>query len=95
MEPDIVATVFMESLHAMSLLEFTAACDTELTQLRQQIQKGWPKCRKKVPKDLASYFNVRDELAVDKTLVMRGTDRLIVPTSLRSKVVDLAHEGLL
>ena len=24
---------------------------------------------------------------------MRGTDRLIVPTSLRSKVVDLAHEG--
>lgn len=94
-EPDMVATVFMDSLHAISLPEFTTACGAcpELTQLRQQIQKGWPRCRKDVTNELAPYFNVRDELAVDNSLVMRGTDRLVVPTSLRSRVVDLAHEG--
>ncbi|KAJ8000091.1 hypothetical protein DPEC_G00201250 [Dallia pectoralis] len=95
MEPDMVAIIFKESLLAMSLSVFTAACDScpDLAQLRQQIQKGWPKCKKNVPKELGPYFNVRDELAVDETLVMRGTDRVIVPTSLRPKVVDLAHEG--
>ena len=36
---------------------------------------------------------MRDELAVDNSLIMRGTDRLIVPVSLRPRVIDLAHEG--
>lgn len=94
-EPDIVAAVFMDSLHAMFLPEFTTACEPcpELTQLQQQIQKDWLKCRKNVTNELASYFNVQDELAIDNALVMRGTDRFIVPTSLCSKVIDLAHEG--
>lgn len=43
--------------------------------------------------ELALYFNVRDELAVVKSLVMRGSDCLVVPVSLRSRVLDLAHEG--
>lgn len=93
--PDMVAAVFMESSQAISLSEFTATCETcpELTQLRHQIQTGWPKCKKDVPPKLAPYFHVRDELAVDDALVMRGSDCLLVPTSLRSRVVDLAHEG--
>ncbi|KAI3370958.1 hypothetical protein L3Q82_023611, partial [Scortum barcoo] len=78
-----------------SWYKFTAACDTcpELTQLRRQIQAGWPQCKKNVAPELTPYFNVQDELAVDNSLVMRGTDRVVVPTSLRSRVVDLAHEG--
>ena len=53
--PDMVAAVFLESLHAIPLPEFAAACDTcpELTQLRGQIQTGWPKCRKNVTPQLA------------------------------------------
>lgn len=91
--PDMVTAVFQEStLHAVSLPEFTAPCDTcpELTQLRHCIQAGWPKCQKNVTPDLALYFNVRDELAVEDSLIMRGTDRLIVPVSLRSRVIDLS-----
>ncbi|KAI3362902.1 hypothetical protein L3Q82_011499, partial [Scortum barcoo] len=78
-----------------SWYKFTAACDTcpELTQLRRQIQAGWPQCKKNVAPELTPYFNVQDELAVDNSLVMRGTDRVVVPTSLRSRVVGLAHEG--
>lgn len=37
------------------------------------------------------YCNVRDELALDNTLVMRGSDSFIMSTSLQSKV--LADEG--
>ncbi len=93
-EPDIVAAVFQEALHAVSLPEFTAACDTcpELTDLRCQIQTGWPKSKKTVTSELVPYFNVKDELAVDSSLIMRGTDHLVVPVSLRSRVVELAHE---
>ncbi|XP_026202834.1 uncharacterized protein LOC113153427 [Anabas testudineus] len=53
----------------------------------------YSKCRKDVIPELVPYFNVRDELAIDDSLIMRGTDRLIVPVSLRSKVINLAHEG--
>ena len=89
----MVAAVFQESLHAISLPEFAASCDTcpELTQPRGQRQTGWPKCRNNVTPELAPYFNVRDELVVDDSFIMRGTDRLIVP--LRPRVIDLAHEG--
>lgn len=42
--------------------------------------------------DLTPFYSLRHELAVDNSLVMRGIDCLIT-TSLRCKVVDLAHEG--
>ncbi len=79
--PDMVATVFMESLCAMSVSEFTTACETcaEIIQLRHQIKKGWPTCWKNVTNELAPYFHVRGELAVDNSLVMRGTDCLVDP----------------
>ena len=92
---EMVAAVFQESLHAVSLPKFAAACDTcpELTQLRCQIQTGWLKCRKNVTSGLVPDFNVKDELVVDNSLIMRGTDCFVVPVSLRPRVIDLAHEG--
>lgn len=51
--PDRVAAIFQEPLHALSLPEFTAACDAcpEVTQLQRQIQTGWPKCQKIIVED--------------------------------------------
>lgn len=43
--------------------------------------------------ELVLYFLVRDKLAVEDSLIMRGTDRMVVPVSLISRVRDLAHEG--
>ncbi len=71
----------MESLGAMSMPEFTAACETS-PEMIHQIQKGWPTCRKNVTNELAPCFHVQDELAVDNSLIMRGTDNLVIPTSL-------------
>lgn len=89
-EPEMVASV----LPALSVSDFTsssAQCP-ELTLLRAQIQKGWPKCKKHVDSALAPYFLIRHELSASDTLVMRGEHRYIVPVSLRSTVVHLAHD---
>lgn len=46
-----------------------------------------------MPSGLAPYFNVKDEPVVDNSLIMRGTDGLVVPVSLRPRLIDLSHEG--
>uniref|UniRef100_A0A096LYT1 Gypsy retrotransposon integrase-like protein 1 n=1 Tax=Poecilia formosa TaxID=48698 RepID=A0A096LYT1_POEFO len=94
-EPDMIAAVFKESLCAISLPEFTSASEIcpELSLLRNQIEKGWPKCKKGLPENLAPYFQIQHELSVHGSLILRLTDRLVVPASLRARIVDLAHEG--
>ena len=92
-EPELIATI-TAALTALSVTEFFAACETwpEFCLLRSQIWKGWPNSRKAVAPELASYFAVRHEMAIDNAYVLRGT-RLIVPLLLHTKVVNLAHES--
>lgn len=75
-------------------MDFNAECEdcSELSQLRQTIQTGWPKRQKSVPSELWLYFPVRHELAVESPLIFRG-NRLIVPIALRERLIHLAHEG--
>ena len=44
--------------------------------------------------DLQSLFNVRDELSMtdDRNLLLRG-QRLVIPQSLRTRIIEIAHEG--
>uniref|UniRef100_A0A096M5I9 Gypsy retrotransposon integrase-like protein 1 n=1 Tax=Poecilia formosa TaxID=48698 RepID=A0A096M5I9_POEFO len=89
-EPDMVASI----VSALSVAEFTSASSQchELTLLRGQIEKGWPKCKKDVDPVLIPYFNIRNELSASRDLVMRGEHRYIVPVTLRATVIHLAHE---
>lgn len=55
--------------------------------MRECIQKGqWHKLENK------RYLLVRNELSIIGKLVLQGT-RIVVPTSLRERVLHLAHEG--
>jgi hypothetical protein len=67
-------------------IEEASACDVELSLVRNAMQSGK---LKELPKD---YRNVANELTVLGKLVLRGA-RLVIPTSLRARVLDLAHEG--
>ena len=61
--------------------------DPELCSVRHYIQTGdWSQCK------LPHYISVKNELCILGKLVMRGT-RMVVPQSLRSEVLRLAHEG--
>lgn len=54
---------------------------------------GWPKKKTNLKHELASYFHVRDELAVQDNLVFRGSYRLVVPISLCGALIHLALQG--
>ena len=93
MEPELVALLDAE-LKALSVKDFTVACEVcpELTALRVQMKKGWPKTTKSLPAVLKPYFAVRDKLSVQDVVVYRGPQRRLVPVALRKQLVNLAHE---
>ncbi|XP_037611722.1 uncharacterized protein K02A2.6-like [Sebastes umbrosus] len=92
-EPELVALLDTE-LRALSVKDFAVACAAcpELTALRAQVKKGWPKRAKHLPTVLQPYFATRDELSVQDVTIFRGPHRRLVPVALRKQLVDLAHE---
>ena len=80
------------TLHALSPKEFSAETTTDhiLIRVTAYVQQCWPKkCQDDV---FRSFFSVRNELTVVSGYLYRG-DRAIIPSSLRQRVLDLAHEG--
>ena len=67
-------------------IEEASACDVELSLARNAVQSGK---LKELPKE---YRNVGNEITVWGKLVYRGA-RLVIPNVLRTRVLDLAHEG--
>ena len=65
--------------------------DAELCRVIGYIQNGWPR-KSRIEKDLIVYYAVRDELTVVKGVVMRS-DRIIPPTNVTMKSVQIAHQG--
>lgn len=73
---------------AMSIqeIEKASAVDSELQEVRKCLITGnWERSPK-------PYVPVRNELTYIGHIILRGT-RIVVPTSLRKRVTELAHEG--
>ena len=66
--------------------------DESLQMLRQTIENGWPRYKKKVHPSIRSYWTMRNELYVAEDLIFKG-EKLVIPTSLRSEMLDKVHEG--
>ena len=73
------------------LSEATKA-DPDLQKLRQTILNGWPSKPNSVHPSIRPYFAVRDELALNDDIIMRG-ERAVVPESLRSDYIRQIHSG--
>lgn len=68
-------------------IEVESEKDSELTEVRQYLKSGdWTPCK------LTGYAAVKSELCQVGQLVLRGT-RIVVPHSLRKRILELAHEG--
>ena len=68
-------------------IERESDTDPELESVRHYIRSGdWSMCK------LTAYTCVKNELCMFGKLVMRG-NRIVIPQSLRSKVLEAAHEG--
>ena len=66
--------------------------DAQLQRLRQLIECGWPSNITNVPEELREYWKVHEDLCIADGLILMG-DRLVIPTSRRTKVLKSIHEG--
>lgn len=78
-EPEVA--LLDTELKALSVKDFAVACEEcpELTAIRAQMKKGWPKTAKSLPAVLKPYFATRDELSVQDVTIYRGPHRRLVP----------------
>ncbi|XP_043190571.1 uncharacterized protein K02A2.6-like [Amphibalanus amphitrite] len=78
---------------AVTEAEFRAASDADetLRAVRGFVAGQWPR-RKEIDPALAGFYQVREELSQHGQLLFRG-ERLVVPETLRERVLRNAHEG--
>jgi len=69
------------------------SADPDLQRVLQHVLHGWPSSKPEVASELRTYFNVHAELSVAGVgrCLLRGS-RVIIPTSLRRQLLELAHE---
>ena len=66
--------------------------DLILQQLVQYVMKGWPKMQKDCIEQLRPYHTFKEEISTIDGLLFKG-QRLIVPSALRSKVLQVLHRS--
>ena len=98
-EKDFEENIMKEMVHTLSisdeklnLYQSETSKDSELKILIDYYNKGWPSDKSKVPDYVKCYYKMRSEIYVSQGLVFYE-DRLIVPKSLRQKILADLHEG--
>ena len=81
-------------LQAVTREELVTAsrADSQLQQLAEQIPHAWPRRYRDCSAALKPFYRCREELGVVEDVVVRG-ERLLVPASLRPRLLAAAHEG--
>ena len=95
-DDDVVALVTDEATGVLSEDDVREASllDDTLQQLRSVIASGWPASARSCPPDVRPFFPVRHELHVRRdSVVLRGTDRVVVPAALTERYLQLAHRA--
>ncbi len=76
------------AISMQELVEETAN-DDELTMLKEFITNPKPKA----PTEIADFAKVVDELSLSEEGIVLRQQQIVVPKSLRQRVIDLAHQG--
>ncbi len=92
MEPETVAAVSI-LLTAVPMSDFTDICSfcPELRKLHTYMTKGWSASSKGLPADMMPYYQVRNELSMHESLILRGRHRIVVSVRLHSHMVHLQN----
>lgn len=104
-EVDEDQSYMYEVIHSIGLASYLQCTDRQKEELvmetsRDEIleklmtftQNGWPDNFKNVPDNLKHFHKFRENISIDQKLIFMN-DRLIVPKSLREKILTLLHEG--
>ena len=65
--------------------------DTTLQLLIDHINNGFPDLSNQCSDSIKPYFSFRDELSACNGLVLKGHNRVVIPTSLRRQAINLLH----
>ena len=53
---------------------------------------GWPSDRRNIPKELHTFWNYREDLSMENSLITKGA-RLLIPSTLSRKILEQIHDG--
>ncbi|XP_038047830.1 uncharacterized protein K02A2.6-like [Patiria miniata] len=87
-----VMTLLPISDMRLEQLKKATACDSAMQQLTVVISRGWPSHINNAPPKAHPYFAFRDELALDRGIILKG-HKAIIPKSLRAEYIQILHEG--
>ena len=94
--PIVVVNLITSSVPVSSseieLIHGETARDPILNLLRHYIHMGWPVDRRMLLQEIHTFWNYRENLSMGNGLVTKGA-RLVIPSTLRSKVLEQIHEG--
>jgi transposase InsO family protein len=92
-EAETVANLYLvTSSHTLEFLTKAAEADSEYQMLIKQLHNGWPDNTNDLHPSLRQYTTFSDELSVVRGFIYKG-DRLLVPTSARSAMLDRIHNS--
>ena len=80
------------SQESLSKIQAATAEDTDLQVVKRLIEQGWPEHRHSVPLEARAFFHVRDELAVEESIIYRGS-RCVVPKAVRTDIRKKLHRA--
>ena len=67
--------------------------DDELALLKHTIIQGWPSTIKEVPNVLQPYWTFREELTVEDSIVLKGT-QIVIPTKKCKAILNLIMKDI-
>ena len=76
----------------IEMIHGETARNPTLNLLRHYIHVGWPVDRRMLLREIHTFWNYREDLLMENGLVTKGA-RLVIPSTLRSKVLEQIHEG--
>ena len=76
----------------IELIHEETSKDPTLTLLRHYIHVGWPVDHRMLPQEHHMFWNYREDLSMENGLITKGA-RLLIPSTLRRKVLEQIHDG--
>ena len=76
----------------IELIHEETSKDPTLTLLRHYIHMGWPSDHRMLPQELHTFWNYSEDLSMENGLITKGA-RLLIPSTLRKKVLEQIHDG--
>ena len=89
-ELDLRVDFIRFSTNKVNELQTHTALDPTLNKLKEVIIKGWPDTIQELSADMRPYWSIRDQLAVEDGIIMKGP-QVVIPAPIRQDIMRQLH----